>query len=91
MKQNGNKYDQWRAYGQAKTANMLFSVHLAEKLGSKGLSTFSLHPGVIWTNLARHTSDEGFKELGTHPARPFFFIHKENREAVGSSYKFRQC
>jgi NAD(P)-dependent dehydrogenase (short-subunit alcohol dehydrogenase family) len=30
------------------------AVSLAEKLGSKGLRAFSLHPGVILTNLANH-------------------------------------
>ncbi|KAK2756168.1 hypothetical protein FQN54_005576 [Arachnomyces sp. PD_36] len=62
--ENGNTYNQWRAYGQAKTANILFSVHLAEKLGDKGLHSFSLHPGAIWTNVGRHiTSDEEIKQL----------------------------
>ncbi|KAK4702489.1 hypothetical protein P7C70_g3740, partial [Phenoliferia sp. Uapishka_3] len=38
----GEKYDKWEAYGQAKTANVLFSVALAEKWG---VEAFSLHPG----------------------------------------------
>ena len=33
---------------------MLFALSLAEKLGSKKLLAFSLHPGVIMTNLANH-------------------------------------
>lgn len=34
---------------------MLMALSLAEKLGSKrGLLAFSLHPGVILTNLAGH-------------------------------------
>ncbi|KAJ3528696.1 hypothetical protein NM208_g10090 [Fusarium decemcellulare] len=52
--QNGKAYDDWRAYGQSKTGNMLFSIALAEKLGSKGLVSASLHPGVIYTNLGAH-------------------------------------
>jgi len=52
--QNGKTYQEFVAYGQAKTANMLMAVSLAEKLGSKGLRAFSLHPGVILTNLANH-------------------------------------
>ena len=39
-----------RGYGQSKTANLLFSVSLAEKLGKRGLLAFSLHPGAIFTN-----------------------------------------
>lgn len=53
--QDGETYNKWRAYGQSKTANMLFSISLAEKLGSKGLQSFSLHPGVIFgTSLGTH-------------------------------------
>lgn len=61
--QGGETYDKWRAYGQAKTANMLFAVSLAEKLGDKGLLAFSLHPGVISTNLSRHSSQSDFAGL----------------------------
>ncbi|RYP90067.1 hypothetical protein DL770_003806 [Monosporascus sp. CRB-9-2] len=43
----GKTYNKWQAYGQSKTANMLFSLSLAEKLGPKGLLAFSLHPGII--------------------------------------------
>ncbi|KAF7590112.1 hypothetical protein BBP40_003268 [Aspergillus hancockii] len=37
------------AYGQSKTANILFAVVLAEKLEKKGIKSYSLHPGVIHT------------------------------------------
>ncbi|OQE05595.1 hypothetical protein PENVUL_c023G03436 [Penicillium vulpinum] len=51
----GKTYNRWYAYGQSKTANMLFSISLAQKLGNKhNLQAFSLHPGVIWTNLGGH-------------------------------------
>ncbi|MBE3048822.1 hypothetical protein IMZ48_41260 [Candidatus Bathyarchaeota archaeon] len=56
--QNGATYDRWTAYGQAKTANMLMALSLAEKLGEKGLHAFSLHPGVITTNLGSHVDWE---------------------------------
>ncbi|KAI1074547.1 WW domain-containing oxidoreductase [Whalleya microplaca] len=49
--ENGANYDRWHAYGQTKTANMLFALSLAEKLGGRGLQSYSLHPGVIGTNL----------------------------------------
>ncbi|KAK4445229.1 short-chain dehydrogenase TIC 32 [Podospora aff. communis PSN243] len=57
-------YNKWVAYGQSKTANMLFAVSLAEKLGGRGLLAFSLHPGVIATNLGGHLDwQEDFGEL----------------------------
>ncbi|KAJ8096592.1 short-chain dehydrogenase/reductase SDR [Lipomyces tetrasporus] len=52
--QDGEIYNKWVAYGQSKTGNILMTVSLAEKLGSKGLLAYSLHPGVIFgTTLAR--------------------------------------
>ncbi|KFY38226.1 hypothetical protein V494_04483 [Pseudogymnoascus sp. VKM F-4513 (FW-928)] len=61
---DGNKYNRWIAYGQAKSANMLFSISLAQKLGSQGLVSVSLHPGVIpTTRLGRDLEMEDFNEL----------------------------
>ncbi|MFF4272663.1 SDR family NAD(P)-dependent oxidoreductase [Streptomyces sp. NPDC001536] len=51
-------YDKWQAYGQAKTANVLFAVHL-DRLGQEhGVRAFSLHPGGIMTPLQRHLPKE---------------------------------
>ncbi|MGR6968556.1 SDR family NAD(P)-dependent oxidoreductase [Streptomyces cynarae] len=57
-------YDKWEAYGQAKTANVLFAVHL-DRLGRKdGVRAFSLHPGGILTPLQRHLAKEEMVERG---------------------------
>ncbi|MCT9084761.1 SDR family NAD(P)-dependent oxidoreductase [Streptomyces fulvoviolaceus] len=57
-------YDKWQAYGQAKTANVLFAVHL-DKLGAdRGVRAFSLHPGGIMTPLQRHIPKEEMMERG---------------------------
>jgi NAD(P)-dependent dehydrogenase (short-subunit alcohol dehydrogenase family) len=57
-------YDKWEAYGQAKTANVLFAVHL-DKLGADhGVRAFSLHPGGILTPLQRHIPKEEMVERG---------------------------
>jgi NAD(P)-dependent dehydrogenase (short-subunit alcohol dehydrogenase family) len=57
-------YDKWEAYGQAKTANVLFAVHL-DKLGAgHGVRAFSLHPGGILTPLQRHLRKEEMVERG---------------------------
>ncbi|KAM0789212.1 hypothetical protein ACM66B_000057 [Microbotryomycetes sp. NB124-2] len=42
-------YEPFKAYGQTKTANMLFTVGIAEKWYD--VRSISLHPGIIWTNL----------------------------------------
>ncbi|KAL9597888.1 MAG: hypothetical protein Q9219_004841 [cf. Caloplaca sp. 3 TL-2023] len=64
---NGKTYDRWRAYGQGKSANMLFAMELARRVGGKGngegLVSLSLHPGVVGSNLARHMGEEEFKAL----------------------------
>ncbi|KAL8937351.1 MAG: hypothetical protein Q9216_004468 [Gyalolechia sp. 2 TL-2023] len=64
---SGRTYDRWRAYGQAKSANMLFALELARRLGKKGngegLVSLSLHPGVVGSNLVRHMGEEEFKAL----------------------------
>ncbi|MFB7367009.1 SDR family NAD(P)-dependent oxidoreductase [Streptomyces hydrogenans] len=46
-------YDQWLAYGQAKTANSLFAVHLDALGRGDGVRAFALHPGKIITGLQR--------------------------------------
>ncbi|GGQ47289.1 NAD(P)-dependent dehydrogenase (short-subunit alcohol dehydrogenase family) [Actinomadura coerulea] len=50
-------YDKWEAYGQAKTANVLFAVHL-DALAKDAVRAFSLHPGSILTPLQRHIPRE---------------------------------
>ena len=52
-------YEKWKAYGQSKTANILFTVELQKRYGGQGISSYALHPGVILTELGRHlTADD---------------------------------
>ncbi|MCJ1433913.1 hypothetical protein MMC27_003278 [Xylographa pallens] len=62
--QDGATYNAWLVYGQSKTANMLFSVALAERLGARGVQSFSLHPGTINTNLVNSVTKEDLQDLG---------------------------
>jgi NAD(P)-dependent dehydrogenase (short-subunit alcohol dehydrogenase family) len=48
------EYDKWQAYGESKTANVLFSVGLNLRVSERGVRAFAVHPGMIMTNLARH-------------------------------------
>jgi len=57
-------YDRWEAYGQSKTANVLFAVHLDRLAQERGIRAFALHPGGILTPLQRHVSREDQVELG---------------------------
>ncbi len=61
------KYNPWTAYGQSKTANILFAVELANRWADEGISANALMPGVIQTKLIRHVSQEDFDRLrGNH-------------------------
>ncbi len=57
------EYDKWASYGQAKTANILFSVGLEQRFADKGIHAYAVHPGGIQTNLGRHLSEEDIAAL----------------------------
>jgi len=58
-----SEYDKWVAYGQAKTANVLFTCGLERRLGDQGVHALAVHPGVIMTELARHLDADDIKQL----------------------------
>ncbi|XP_073961664.1 retinol dehydrogenase 12-like isoform X2 [Choristoneura fumiferana] len=61
-------YSAAEAYSQSKIANVLFSKHLAAKLkehGIEGVNSYSLHPGVIKTELGRHLDESLFRGART--------------------------
>jgi NAD(P)-dependent dehydrogenase (short-subunit alcohol dehydrogenase family) len=57
-------YDKWVAYGQAKSANVLFAVHLDVLGADQGVRAFALHPGGIMTPLQRHLQQEEMVSMG---------------------------
>jgi NAD(P)-dependent dehydrogenase (short-subunit alcohol dehydrogenase family) len=54
-------YDKFEAYGQSKTANILFTIELERRLGPQGVHAYAVHPGMVATNLARHMSRDDLK------------------------------
>lgn len=56
-------YEKWAAYGQAKTANIQFSVGLERRLAARGIRAYAVHPGGIQTNLGRHLTPEDIAAL----------------------------
>lgn len=57
------EYEKWEAYGQAKTANVLFSVGLSKR----GIHANAVHPGGILTNLGRHMEESDYEYLSSSP------------------------
>jgi NAD(P)-dependent dehydrogenase (short-subunit alcohol dehydrogenase family) len=57
-------YDPFLAYGQSKTANVLFAVEATRRWAGDGISANAVHPGAIAdTNLARHMDPEVLERL----------------------------
>jgi NAD(P)-dependent dehydrogenase (short-subunit alcohol dehydrogenase family) len=50
-------YDPWLAYGQSKTANVLFAVGATERWSADGITANALMPGAILTNLQRYVGN----------------------------------
>ena len=51
-------YEPWSAYGQSKTANVLFAVEAAKQWAPDGIIVNALMPGGIRTNLQRYVGTE---------------------------------
>lgn len=57
-------YSGFRAYGQAKLANVLFVRSLAKRFAGTGRTANAVHPGGIETNLGRHIDSPVVRLLG---------------------------
>ncbi len=77
-------YDKWQAYGESKTANILFTVALDKRLRERGVRAFAVHPGVIMTNLGRHMQQADFESLmsRTPPGEELVFKSVEQGAAT---------
>lgn len=56
-------YDPWIAYGQSKSAEVLFAVG-ADRWSGEGITANALNPGYILTNLQRHLDDDTMRAFG---------------------------
>ena len=70
------EYHKWLAYGQSKTANVLFAVGLERRLGAAGVHANALHPGAIVTELGRHLVPEDIELI-------------RSRTPAGTTYAFK--
>src|SRR5262245_12294395 len=46
-------FDGWKAYGQSKLANIVFTYELARRLAGTGVTVNCLHPGVVASNFGK--------------------------------------
>jgi len=65
--QGEGRYSGFRAYGQSKLAQVLFTYELARRLEETGVTVNACHPGVIRTNFGRDDWP-----WTVHLVRPFF-------------------
>lgn len=70
-------YSGWSAYSQSKLANVLFGRQLARMLQGSGVTANSVHPGVVATELLRHSR---WLRWLTAPVR--WFVYKTCRSGA---------
>jgi NAD(P)-dependent dehydrogenase (short-subunit alcohol dehydrogenase family) len=56
-------YDPWLAYGQSKTANVLFAVEATRRWAADGIAVNALMPGGIRTGLQRYVSQDELDQM----------------------------
>ncbi|XP_072535054.1 retinol dehydrogenase 13-like isoform X2 [Salminus brasiliensis] len=67
------KFDTKKAYCQSKLAVVLFTRELARRLQGTGVTVNALHPGVVATELGRHTGMHQSK-FSSSVLSPFFYL-----------------
>jgi NAD(P)-dependent dehydrogenase (short-subunit alcohol dehydrogenase family) len=60
------KFSGYKAYGQSKLANILFTKHLSEQLDGQQITVNCLHPGVVATKIF-----DNLGKIGTAMIKPF--------------------
>ncbi|HEV3229361.1 MAG TPA: SDR family NAD(P)-dependent oxidoreductase [Solirubrobacteraceae bacterium] len=95
-------YDPWLAYGQSKTANVLFAVEATRRWASDGIAANAVHPGAIAdTNLSRHMNPDDiaslrasgtfrFKTIDQGAATSVLVATSPQLEGIGGRY-FEDC
>ena len=62
------EYEPFLAYGQSKTANVLFAVEATRRWAADGITANALMPGGIATNLQRHMDSEYMERARREPS-----------------------
>lgn len=89
-------YDQWGAYAQSKTANVLFAVGATRRWAGDGITANALNPGAILTKLQQHvggkliTPPELQKNTRQGAATSVLLATSPLLEGIGGRY-FENC
>jgi len=75
-------YEPFLAYGQSKTANVLFAVEATRRWARDGITANALMPGGIVTNLQRHTDPEYMERARAHSGGQIRFKSVEQGAAT---------
>ncbi|OJJ69836.1 hypothetical protein ASPBRDRAFT_181251 [Aspergillus brasiliensis CBS 101740] len=81
---DGKAYDPWTGYGQAKTANILFTYGLTQRLKHQGIAAVAVHPGYNGdTKLGAHLTWDDYAEI------PAAAIRNTGKEFVFEEPRFK--
>jgi NAD(P)-dependent dehydrogenase (short-subunit alcohol dehydrogenase family) len=91
-------YEPWAAYGQSKTANVLFAVEATRRWARDGITANALMPGLIMTNPMRHIGgtnsnqfpDDRLKSTQRGAATSVLLALSPLLEGIGGRY-FEDC
>jgi NAD(P)-dependent dehydrogenase (short-subunit alcohol dehydrogenase family) len=78
--QGTQRYKSWRAYGQSKLANVLFTYELARRLEGTGVTVNAVHPGTVATSFG--SGSPFWLALGMKVARRFMLTPEQGADTV---------
>ena len=86
-----NEYSKMDAYGQSKTANILFTVELERRYGDAGVHSWAVHPGMVMTDLARSFTKDDFGDLASRAKKSGMKMPTLVNVDVGASTQVWAC
>ena len=86
-----NEYSKMDAYGQSKTANILFTVELERRYGDSGVHAWAVHPGMVMTDLARSFTKDDFGDLASRAKKSGMKMPTLVNVDVGASTQVWAC
>ena len=86
-----NDYSKMDAYGQSKTANILFTVELERRYGDAGIHAWAVHPGMVMTDLARSFTKDDFGDLASRAKKSGMKMPTLVNVDVGASTQVWAC